>query len=350
MRNRGQKILSFLVTSAFTVFPLDPLDCLPLVGLLHCPRKEFSSASWQAAIMRKSKLLNALRSSRNPNGKLFLVGTPIGNLGDITFRAIQTLKEVDLIACEDTRRTQKLLNHYSIQAPTISYHEHNEMTRAPELIIQMEGGSRIALVSDAGMPGISDPGFRLITLAVRHNIPVIPVPGASAFVAALAASALPVDRVSFLGFLPSKKLARRRALEEMKGADKTLVFYEAPHRVLDMLKDLREILGDRPVVVAREVTKVHEEFLRGSVSQVLELLARKPVKGEITVLLGAAPASHQQCPPSRSIHDEIKQVMAERGFSERRALKVVARTRGISRSEAYRQWQTQKSRSVTSDE
>src|ERR1700733_148247 len=164
------------------------------------------------------------KPSHSPGPALYLVGTPIGNLEDITLRAIRTLKEVDLIACEDTRRTQTLLNAYKIPTRTISYHEHNEMTRAPELIIQMEEGSSIALVTDAGMPVVSDPGFRLVHLAVRHGIPVVPVPGASAFVAALAASGMPVDKFRFLGFLPSKRGERKKALSELKSATRTLIF------------------------------------------------------------------------------------------------------------------------------
>lgn len=288
-----------------------------------------------------------LRVGQTPSGrvsgKLFVVGTPIGNLEDITFRAIRTLKEVDLIACEDTRRTQKLLTHYAIRTRTISYHEHNEMTRAPELIIQLEQGSNIALVSDSGMPIISDPGHRLVHLAIRHNIPVVPVPGASAIVAALAAAGLPVDKFRFLGFLPAKKVARRKALQELEGASKTLIFYEAPHRALELLSDVREILGDRPIVVAREVTKVHEEFLRGSASEVLDRLRKKPVKGEITVLVGPSPAREENFPSTRSIRAELERAMAAQGLDERRALKAVARARGISRSEAYRQLQMEKS-------
>jgi 16S rRNA (cytidine1402-2'-O)-methyltransferase len=274
---------------------------------------------------------------------LFLVGTPIGNLEDITFRALRTLKEADLIACEDTRRTQQLLNHYSIKTPTISYHEHNELTRAPELVLQLEEGSHIALVSDAGMPVISDPGHRLVSLAIRHSIPVIPIPGASAFVAALSAAGLPVDKFRFLGFLPGKKTQRRKALEELTGASKTLVFYEAPHRLLDMLADLRDVLGDAPVVVAREVTKVHEEFVRGSVSEVLGQLKKKPVKGEITVLVAPQLASPQVSAVGSSIRGEVERVMAAEGLDERAALKSVARQRGLSRSEAYRQLQGEKS-------
>ena len=272
------------------------------------------------------------------------MGTPIGNLEDITLRAIRTLKEVDLIACEDTRRTQKLLNHFGIRSHTISYHEHNEMTRAPELVIQMEQGTSIGLVADAGMPVVSDPGYRLVHLAIRHNIPVIPVPGASAFVASLAASGLPVEKFRFLGFLPSRRGARRKALQDLRAATKTLIFYEAPHRVLGMLEDVRQILGDRPVVVAREVTKMHEGFLRGSVSGVLEQLKEKPVKGEITVLVGVPQNGKTSPSAGRPIRRELEQVMAERGLDERSALKVVARTRGLSRSEAYRQLQMEKSR------
>jgi len=282
--------------------------------------------------------------SNAPPGKLYLVATPIGNLEDITLRAIRTLKEADVIACEDTRRTQKLLNHYEIRTRTISYHEHNEMTRAPELIIELEQGAHVALVSDAGMPVISDPGHRLVKLAIRHNIAVVPVPGASAFLAALAASGLPVDKFRFLGFLPAKRTARHKYLDELRGAQKTLVFYEAPHRVVEMLKDLRRVLGDRPVVMAREVTKVYEEFLRGSVSELLAAMKARPPKGEITVLVGPDANSHAEpATRERSIGGELAEVMAAQGLDEKAALKVVARCRGVARSEAYRLWQAEKS-------
>lgn len=277
-----------------------------------------------------------------PTGKLYLVATPIGNLEDITFRAVRTLKEVDLIACEDTRRTQRLLQHYSIKTPTVSYHEHNELTRAPELVLQLEEGSHIALVSDAGMPVISDPGYRLVHLAIRHGIPVVPIPGASALVAALSAAGLPIDKFRFFGFLPPKKSQRRMTLEEAKHSVKTLVFYEAPHRVLEMLADVKEILGDPPVVVAREVTKLHEEFTRGKASEVLAQLRRKPVKGEITVLASPQLAPTPAVSSKGSIRDEIAQAMSAEGLDERAALKSVARRRGISRSDAYRQLQAEK--------
>ncbi len=271
-----------------------------------------------------------------------MVGTPIGNLEDMTLRAIRILKEVDVIACEDTRRTQTLLNHYLIRTRTTSYHEHNEMTKAPELIIELEEGSNIALVSDAGMPVISDPGFRLIKLAIRHGIRVIPVPGASAFVAALAAAGLPVNKFFFSGFLPAKAAARQKVLEEIKNQAFTHVFYEAPHRIRETLAQMEEILGPRPVVVAREVTKAYEEFLRGTPSEVLSQL-QKNVKGEITLLVGPPAPESQGTPVTRrSISEEIETLMAGNALDERAALKAVARARGISKSEAYRLWQREK--------
>jgi 16S rRNA (cytidine1402-2'-O)-methyltransferase len=219
---------------------------------------------------------------------LYLVATPIGNLEDITLRALRVLKEVDVIACEDTRHTQKLLNHYAIATRTTSYHEHNEMTKAAELVKEMQEGASLALVTDAGMPGISDPGYRLITLAIRHHVPVVPVPGASAFLAALVASGLPTDSFRFSGFLPAKRGERRTILETIKNSPRTQVFYEAPHRIVESLEDVVEVLGaSRHVVLAREVTKIHEEFLRGRAGEVLETLKkREMVKGEITLLIG----------------------------------------------------------------
>src|SRR5579864_5966697 len=213
------------------------------------------------------KLSNARLSAMGetkPAATLYLVATPIGNLEDITLRALRVLKEVDLIACEDTRQTQKLLNHFAISTRTTSYHEHNEITKAAELIQQMQAGSSIALVSDAGMPGISDPGYRLITQAIEHQIPVVPIPGASAFLSALVASGLPTDSFHFGGFLPAKRGERRSALESLKPSPCTEIFYEAPHRILETLVDIAEVLGEsRTVVVSRELTKLHEEFLRG---------------------------------------------------------------------------------------
>src|SRR6184192_3045740 len=237
-------------------------------------------------------------SKDNLTPALYLVATPIGNLEDITLRALRVLKEADLIACEDTRQTQKLLNHYGISARTISYHEHNEMTRAPELVLDLERGGRVALVTDAGMPGISDPGFRLISLAIRHHVAVVPIPGASAFLAALVASGLPADSFRFSGFLPAKRGQRRKMLESIQGSPRTQVFYEAPHRVKEAVEDIVEVLGaERHIVIAREVTKIHEEFLRGRASEVLQTLkARAEVKGEITLLIGKAEETEQKTP------------------------------------------------------
>src|SRR5499427_4747326 len=213
------------------------------------------------------------RGTLGPGSALYLVATPIGNLEDITLRALRVLKEVDLIACEDTRQTQKLLTHYGIHTRTVSYHEHNEMTKAAELVVDRESGAKIALVTDAGMPGISDPGFRLIALAIRHHVPVVPIPGASAFLAALVASGLPTDSFRFSGFLPAKSAQRRKFLESVRDSERTQVFYEAPHRLLETLSDVLEVMGpDRHVVVAREVTKIHEEFLRGRASEMADQL------------------------------------------------------------------------------
>jgi 16S rRNA (cytidine1402-2'-O)-methyltransferase len=272
---------------------------------------------------------------------LFLVGTPIGNLEDITLRALRTLKEVDLIACEDTRQTQKLLTHYNIGTPTTSYHEHNEMTRSAELVKKLEEGARVALVTDAGMPGISDPGFRLIGLAIRHHIPVVPIPGPTAFLAALVASGLPTDSFRFSGFLPAKQGQRRELLESVKDSPRTQVFYEAPHRIREALEDMVAVLGpDRPAVIAREVTKLHEEFLRGRAEEVLEAVKSRELKGEITLLIGKADPGAASLPlPGNALRQRYQQLITEDKLEEKMALKKAAKEFGISRSEAYRQLQ-----------
>ena len=271
---------------------------------------------------------------------LFVVGTPIGNLEDITLRALRTLKEADLIACEDTRQTQKLLTHYNIGTPTISYHEHNELTRSAELVKKLEEGAQIALVSDAGMPGISDPGYRLITLAIRHNIAVVPVPGPAAFLAALVASGLPTDSFRFSGFLPAKQGQRREVLESMKDSPRTQVFYEAPHRVRETLEDVVAVLGpDRPLAIAREVTKLHEEFLRGSAEAVLQAVRERDLKGEITLLIAKAEAGARPPAGAPAVRDRFQQIVAQEKLDEKAALKKVAKELGISRSQAYRELQ-----------
>ena len=280
----------------------------------------------------------------DPGPALYLVATPIGNLEDITLRALSVLKRVDLIACEDTRQTQKLLRHYGITTRTISYHEHNEVTKAAELVVDLEGGAKIALVTDAGMPGISDPGFRLITLAIRHHVPVIPIPGASAFLAALIASGLPTDSFRFSGFLPAKRGERRSLLESIASSPRTQVFYEAPHRVIETLGDIVEMLGpDRHIVIAREVTKVHEEFLRGGAAEILMTLkSRGEVKGEITLLIAKAEQGERAVASRPSIRERVDQIMSEDKVDEKAALKKVAKEMGVSKSEAYRQLQRTK--------
>jgi 16S rRNA (cytidine1402-2'-O)-methyltransferase len=218
-------------------------------------------------------------------GVLYVVATPLGNLEDMTFRAIRILKDVDLIAAEDTRTTRKLLHHYGIRTPQTSYFEHNEARKAERLLDRLKSGQRIALVSEAGTPGISDPGFPLIRLATNHNIPVVPVPGSSAAVAALSVSGLPTDSFLFLGFLPNKPTQRRRVLEKWKDWDRTLILYESPHRLVATLRDLLDILGDRQIALARELTKVFEEVRRGPITQILDTLKQGKVRGEITLVV-----------------------------------------------------------------
>jgi 16S rRNA (cytidine1402-2'-O)-methyltransferase len=271
-------------------------------------------------------------------GCLYLVATPIGNLEDVTLRALRVLKEVDEIACEDTRQTQKLLGHYEIRKRLTSYHEHNEMTRAPELVIEMEQGAKVALVSDAGMPVISDPGHRLVSLCLRHKIPVVPVPGATALVAALAASGMPSEEFLFVGFLASRTGERRKHLQELASQARTLVFYEAPHRLREMLKDALRELGNRAAVVAREVTKLHEEFCRGTLAELVEEFEKREPRGEMTVLIGAAkealaPAQVQE----KSLAQRVEEIMREQETDQKAALKQAARERGISKREAYRE-------------
>jgi 16S rRNA (cytidine1402-2'-O)-methyltransferase len=278
---------------------------------------------------------------------LYLVGTPIGNLEDITLRALRVLKEADLVACEDTRQTQKLLTHYGIEKRTISYHEHNELTRAAELIMLLEQGKTIALVSDAGMPGISDPGFRLVSLAIRHKVPVVPVPGASAAVCALVASGLPTDAFVFHGFLPAKLGQRRKLLEELAASPRTQIFYEAPHRLLGALEDIADVMGpQRRVVVAREVTKLHEEFVRGTAAEVMaEFEKRKEIRGEITLLVARADEPGKATAPGSSIvarksaRSRVRELMKSEEIDGKEAMKRVAKELGISKSDVYRQLQ-----------
>jgi 16S rRNA (cytidine1402-2'-O)-methyltransferase len=275
--------------------------------------------------------------SDSPTGCLYLVATPIGNLEDITMRALRVLKEADIIACEDTRQTQKLLQHYGIHKELISYHAHNELTRAPELVIQLEEGAQVALVSDAGTPVVSDPGHRLVVLCLRHHIPVVLIPGPSAFVAALAASGLPAEEFLFVGFLPSRAGARRKKLDELRGEPRALVLYEAPHRLTETLSDAAEILGARAAVVAREVTKIHEEFLRGTLLELRDAARLRAPRGEITLLIGPAEEGVEQAAPGVSLKERVAQLEAETGLDRKAALKQAARERGLGKREAYKQ-------------
>jgi 16S rRNA (cytidine1402-2'-O)-methyltransferase len=276
------------------------------------------------------------KSATASGGVLYLVATPIGNLEDITLRALRVLREADQIAAEDTRHTQKLLSHYEISRPLVSYHEHNEMTRAPELLIALEQGAKIALVSDAGMPLVSDPGHRLVALCVRHHIAVVPVPGASAALTALAASGLPNEEFLFVGFLPQRSGERRRALERLRIEDRTLILYEAPHRIAECVADAREILGDRPACLAREITKVHEEFRRGKLSEIEETLRERPAKGEITLLIGAGEATAGGgVDSSQGLAERVDELMRQAKLDRKEALKLAAKERGLTRREAY---------------
>jgi len=268
-------------------------------------------------------------------GTLYLVATPIGNLEDITFRAVRILGEVDLIACEDTRQTRKLLEHLGIRKPLISYHEHNEAARTPELVNKLEHGADIALVSDAGTPLVSDPGYLLVKAAVENGIPVEPVPGASAVLTALAASGLPTDSFHFAGFLPPRGSRRRQALDQIREMKTTVIVYEAPHRILKTLDDLRETLGDRPIVAAREMTKRHEEFLRGTAASIRDALAgRGPVKGEFTVLIGKPGTSAPQTPDAGTIRATVESRLRD-GVARMEAIKSAARDLGISKRAVY---------------
>lgn len=282
-----------------------------------------------------------MKTSSSPHsgsGQLYLVSTPIGNLEDITLRALRILKEADAIACEDTRHTQKLLNHYGIQARTVSYHEHNEHTRALELVDEMLQGASVALVSDAGTPVISDPGHRLVALCIERGIPVIPIPGASSALAALAASGIPSERFLFAGFLPARQGARRKALAALASGDSTLIFFEAPHRIGPMLADAAEVLGPRPAVLGREITKLHEEFLRGTLSELSTRVGTSPLRGEITLVVGPPiSAGAESLPQGLSLRQRVDQIVQVEGADRKAALKQAAREFGIPRREAYKQ-------------
>jgi len=264
---------------------------------------------------------------------LYLVATPIGNLEDITLRALRILREeVDVIACEDTRQTQKLLTHYEIRKPLISYHEHNETSRTGEILERLGRGESIALVSDAGTPLISDPGYRVVAAALAQGLAVVPIPGPSAVLTALSASGLPMDEFRFIGFLPAKAVARRNVLEGVARNSGTVIAYESPHRILESLADISKILGERPMVLARELTKIHEEFLRGTPDEIRSQLSkRESIKGEITLLIAQSEEKDQ-------IEDPLAEIsrLEGVGFDRMEAIKNVAKRMGLPKREIYR--------------
>lgn len=283
-------------------------------------------------------------------GTLYLVATPIGNLEDITQRALRLLAEVDLIACEDTRRTRVLLDHYGITTRMLSYHEHNERERAVELGDRLESGSNIAVVSDAGTPGINDPGFRLVNEAIRRGARVVPIPGAVALINALVASGLPTDQFYFGGFLPARSTQRRARLAELRSLSSTLIFYEAPHRLAQSLSDAREILGEREAAIARELTKLHEEIARGPLSELARRFSSETAaRGEIVILIDRAPLGGEAEDTEADVAARVDALERE-GLDARSALKRVARETGLSRSEAYRRLTATRERRKRSEE
>ena len=283
-------------------------------------------------------------------GTLYIVATPIGNLEDITQRALRVLGEVDVVACEDTRRTRVLLNHFGIKTKTISYHEHNERERAEQICKMLLSGKNVALVSDAGTPLINDPGFRLTNAAIELNLPVVPIPGPTAFVNALVASGLPSEQLFFAGFLPARANARRAKLEDLIAIPATLVFYEAPHRIAATLEDALDVLGNRPAAVARELTKIHEEIARGSLRELSQRVSTGSLaaRGEMVLVISGAQVEEASTtgeiePASQRLIERVSELERE-GLEEKAALKKAARELGLKRAAAYRLLVAQKNR------
>lgn len=304
---------------------------------------EASKDEVNSAEGREAELAWVSERTRGPLAPgLYLVATPIGNLEDITLRALRVLREADVVACEDTRQTAKLLRHYGIRTATVSYHMHNEAGRAEELVERLKAGGRVAVVSDAGTPAIADPGAEIVEAAIRAGVPVYPVPGANAAVAAAIASGMGTGRIRFHGFLPAKAGERRTMLEDLPRGGGTEIFYETPHRILEALADVEAVFGPgERVVVARELTKLHEEFLRGTVAEVrAELAGRDSVRGEMVLLLEPSAATSAG---GQSVTAAVRALMAG-GLDEKEALKRVARERAMGKSEVYREWQRGKGR------
>ncbi|MBW2476155.1 MAG: 16S rRNA (cytidine(1402)-2'-O)-methyltransferase [Deltaproteobacteria bacterium] len=266
-------------------------------------------------------------------GLLYLVATPIGNLEDITFRAVRVLSEVDLIAAEDTRHSRKLLSHYQIQTPLLSYHEHNERKRTPQLIDKLNRGINIALISDAGTPCVADPGYRLVSACQAAGIRVVPVPGPSALIAALCVAGLPTDSFLFQGYLPTRQKARLDLLRKLQAAQRTLVFYEAPHRLIKSLNDIAAVYGDDcPMAIARELTKRHEEIYRGTACSAQDYFQSATVKGELVLLLTPDAAD-----PPTDMHEALRQMLSESGLPRRQVVKIIASEYAISSREVYKE-------------
>lgn len=263
---------------------------------------------------------------------LYIVATPIGNLEDMTYRAVRILGEVDMIAAEDTRHSLKLLNHFGINRPITSYFDHNQQFKGERILNALRQGKSVALISDAGTPCVSDPGYQLVRDAVGENIPVIPIPGACAAVAALSVSGLPTDTFTFAGFPPSRQGKRRSFLKEMSALPGTLVLYEAPHRLEESLHDISEVLGERRIVVARELTKFYEELVRGNVSEVMARVAQGKVRGEVVILVAPAETIPQQSEP---LTDLLRRLMADGELSVKEIARKAADISGVSRNEAY---------------
>lgn len=267
-------------------------------------------------------------------GKLYIVATPIGNLEDITLRALKVLKDVDLIAAEDTRHTLKLLNHFEISKPLISYHRHNEKNKKSILIEKLKAGENIAVVSDAGTPGICDPGEEIIKEAIEENIEVIPIPGACAMINALIGSGLSTKEFTFLGFLSLNKKLRREQIEEIKNETKTIIIYEAPHKIMATLEDLNEILEDRKIVLARELTKIHEEFIRGSVRDILK--NQDNIKGEMIIVIEGAQNLEKNNNKLNNLSiEEHFEHYKKLGYSKKDAIKKIAKDRNLSKNDVY---------------
>jgi 16S rRNA (cytidine1402-2'-O)-methyltransferase len=265
-------------------------------------------------------------------GTLYIVSTPIGNLEDITLRALRVFKEADLIAAEDTRRSAKLLSHYGISKPMISYWREKEKVRSDEIIRRLQGGQSVALVSDAGTPGISDPGAVLIRKAIEEHVPVVPIPGPSAFVAALSISGLPTEEFTFVGFLPSRRVQRRKILKDLSLERRTLIFYEAPHRIIDTLADMEEMLGKRKAAVSREITKIHEEVLRGNIPEIAGEIRKNKVAGEFVIIVEGKVEGNR--PSERDVLSEVSMLM-KRGLGRKEAVKKIAGQYGLSKNELY---------------